>query len=113
MEYTRALGSNAVQFLAAGGSHAIMNLADGEPSPIAFADVRDPVTGRTAVRRVNLDTEAYRTTRRFMRRMERADLADRATLAGMAAAVGLDSAGFSERYGYVVAGDPEHWNWRK
>jgi ATP-dependent phosphofructokinase / diphosphate-dependent phosphofructokinase len=112
MEYTRALGSNAVQFLAQGGSHAIMNLADGEPAPIPFSEVRDPVSGRTAVRRVNLKGGAYRTARRFMRRLERADLASDDTAARMGAKVGLSAADFRERYAYLVEGDPDHWDWQ-
>lgn len=112
MEYTRALGSNAVQFLATGGTHAIINLADGEPAPIPFSEVRDPVSGRTAVRRVRIDSEGYRTSRRFMRRFERADLGDAEFVGRMAAEVGLTSDKLRERYGYLVQGDPEHWNWR-
>ncbi len=112
MEYCRMLGSNAVQFLATGGSHAIMNLANGEPAPIPFSEVRDPVSGRTAVRRVDLDSGAYRTARRFMRRLERADLADDAKVGRMATEVGLSADAFRERYSYLVAGDPEHWDWR-
>jgi len=109
--YCRALGSNAVQFLAVGGTHAIMNLQDGNPAPIPFSEVGDEQNSSTAVRRVDIQSEAYRTARRSMRRMERADLADGDAVSAMAAVVGMDADAFRARYGYITDADPANWDW--
>jgi 6-phosphofructokinase len=93
IDYTRTLGSGAVRFLLSeqkgkklrhGG---LVCLEEGHLRVIPFEELRDPATGRTRVRLVDLQSEHYRVARDYMIRLERRDLEDpqlRAKLAEVA-----------------------------
>jgi 6-phosphofructokinase 1 len=48
----------------------------GHLSVRPFEEFRDPETGRTAVRLVEIDSEDYRVARQYMLRLEKRDLDD-------------------------------------
>ena len=74
VEYTRTLGYGAVRYLLEGGSGALITLKDDRVEPLALSDLLDPETGRIRIRRVDTRSDVYQTARRFMTRLERADL---------------------------------------
>ena len=101
-EYTRNLGYGVVKFLLAGGTGAMVTLQGGRIVPVYFEDILDPRTGKTRVRLVETDTETYEVARKYMIRLERADLEDRDFLGGMASLTNLTPSEFYERYRPVV-----------
>src|SRR5688572_16411211 len=57
--YCRDLGHSAIRFLRDGGSRAMVSIQDGRLVPIPFEDIREPETGRTRVRVVDIRSEGY------------------------------------------------------
>jgi len=109
IEYTRDLGYCAAQFLIEGGSNAMVSIQEGRFVPIPFSSMIDPLTGHTRVRTVAVNSLSYAVARRFMTRLERADLADPQRLAALAAVAGLTPAAFAERFATVVEDEgPAH-----
>ena len=106
IEYTRDLGFCAAQFLIEGGSNAMMSLQEGRFVPIPFSSMIDPATGRTRVRTVEIGSLRYAVARRYMTRLERADLADPERLALLARTAGLAPEAFRSRFAYVVEDEP-------
>src|SRR6187401_366453 len=64
MEYTRDLGYCAAKYLLAGGSAAMVSMQGGHFIPIPFSEMIDSQTGRTRVRRVNINSTRYAIARR-------------------------------------------------
>lgn len=113
VDYTRTLGFGAARFLLAeqvseplrlGGivtlSHA------GHLSVRPFEEFRDPETGRTAVRLVEIDSEDYRVARQYMLRLERRDLDDPEMLEKLAAEAKMPPAEFHQRFSEALNGYP-------
>ncbi len=81
-EYVRALGYGAVEFLLdprtetkkLGG--ALVCLVDGKHQYLDFAQLLDPVTGKSRVRVVDVAKPSYRIAREYMIRLEEEDLVD-------------------------------------
>ena len=93
IDYTRTLGYGAVRFLLQEPKEerlrygGLVCLEDGHRIVIPFSELRDPVTGRTRVRRVDTGSEHYTVARKYMIRLEQRDLLDagmRSTLAAAA-----------------------------
>ena len=101
-EYTRYLGFSAVKFLVNGGSGAMIMLKDGKSIPIKFADLIDPVTKKTKIRTVEIDSDDYHMARRYMIRLEKEDL-EGEMLKKLAAAVKLQPEEFKKRFAVAVA----------
>ena len=101
IDYARSLGYEAAQFLMRGDTGAIITIQDNQAVPMRFEDVRDPETGKTKVRRVNIDSVHYKIARGFMMRLEKGDLDD----PGLANAFKMDHQEFRERYGYLFEGE--------
>jgi 6-phosphofructokinase 1 len=99
--YCRDLGYAAIRFLLAGGSDAMVSVQGGRMVPIPFADIREPGTGRTRVRMVNVESEGYRVAREYMIRLEPDDFSDPSWLAKLAAAGNLSADEFRDRFGYL------------
>ena len=106
MEYCRDLGYCAAKYLLSGGNAAMVSLQGGRFVSIPFSDLLDPVTGRTKVRLVDIESTRYAIARRFMIRIRRDDFDDDAIVAAMAAAAGLNVAEFREQFAYVVENEP-------
>ena len=97
IDYARSLGYEAFQFLQRGDSGAMISLQDNQAVPLYFDDIKDPVTGKTRVRKVNVASVHYRIARGFMLRLEKEDLND----PGLANAYKMTLEEFQKRYGYL------------
>jgi 6-phosphofructokinase 1 len=99
--YCRDLGYAAIRFLLSGGSDAMVSVQGGRMVPIAFADIREPDTGRTRVRLVNTESEGYRVAREYMIRLEPADFEDSSWVEKLALAGNLTADEFRDKFGYL------------
>ena len=99
IDYARNLGYEAMQFLMRGESGSLITIQDNKAVPMTFDEIRDPETGKTKVRRVNVESVHYRIARGFMMRLEPDDLND----PGLANAFRMSLEDFKERYGYLFA----------
>lgn len=99
IDYARSLGYEAVQFLMVGGTGAMITIQGNRALPLYFPEINDPVTGKTKVRFVNIDSVNYRIARGFMVRLEKADLSD----PGIANAYKMGVEEFTERYAYLFS----------
>ena len=97
IDYARSLGYEAMQFLFRGDSGALITIQDNQAVPLRFEDIRDPETGKTMVRKVNIESVHYKIARGFMMRIEKEDLDD----PGLANAFKMEPSEFRERYGYL------------
>src|SRR6266540_783171 len=73
MAYCRALGHAAIRFLLGGGSGAMVSIQNGIMVPLLFDEIRDPNTGKTRVRNVDVTSEGYRVAREYMLRLNYKD----------------------------------------
>ena len=97
IDYARSLGYEAVQFLMNGGSGALITIQDSQAVPMTFDEIKDPATGKTKVRKVNIDSVTYKIARASMMRLEKEDLDD----PGLANAYHLSPEDFKKRYAYL------------
>lgn len=97
IDYARSLGYSAVRFLMRGDSGALISIQNNEAVPMRFEDIKDPATGKTRVRKVNIKSVQYRIARGSMMRMEKEDLDD----PGLANAYRLPPKEFKARYAYL------------
>jgi len=101
VDYTRSLGQAAVEFLVKGGSHATISLQQNQIVPLPFDEMMDPVTGRTEVRKVNIDSWMYRSAYRFMIRLKPEDAHNEPLWAEMASLTNLTVDEMKARFGYL------------
>ena len=108
IDYTRSLGFGAArallsepseQYPAQGG---LICLVGGDIRVMPFDQLRDPGTGRTRVRTVDVEGESYLVARRYMIRLEKSDLADCEMKRRLADAAGIAPDEFRDRFGKVV-----------
>lgn len=111
IEYTRDLGYAAVRFLAEGGTNAMVIIDDNRRRFVPFEQMRDPQTGRTRVRNVDVSAESYLVARRYMQRLTRKDFDDEADVARLAAAANCSVEEFRAQFGALVADEPEEYAW--
>ena len=104
--YCRDLGYAAICFLRDGGSDAMVSIQGGRMVPIAFEDIREPETGRTRVRMVNVESEGYRVAREYMTRLEPSDFRDASWVEKLARAGNMTADEFRERFGYLGGSVP-------
>lgn len=102
IEYTVGLGQGAADYLARGGTGATITIQDGQVKPVPFDEYVDPITGRTRVRMVNLDSFTYRSAHRFMIRLKPEHAQDEEFLKRLAAQTKLNPEKFIERFGYLI-----------
>jgi 6-phosphofructokinase 1 len=74
VQYTRTLGSGAVEFLATGKGDALIALVDGKTVPLAFDGLKDPATGKVRIRRVDVQGALWRNALPLQARLRPADL---------------------------------------
>lgn len=109
IDYTRTLGYGAVRFLISPPPEGSLRtggmvcLADGRLRIIPFDEMRDPVTGRTKTRFVDIASEHYHVAREYMIRLEARDLQDPESLARLAAAAKMEPQDFANRFWPVVS----------
>ena len=108
VDYTRTLGHGAVRGLLSvtdanrltdGG---LVCLENGQTKIVPFEELRDPVTQRTKVRRVDIDSEGYQVARDYMIRLEKEDLADPEMKLQLATAANMAPDEFVARFAHVV-----------
>lgn len=102
IDYTRSLGEAAVAFLLEGGTNATVTVQGTRVVPIPFIDMMDPETGRTEIRKVNLDSFIYRSAYKLMIRLKPQDAQDEALLRSMAEHTKLSLDEFKSRFGYLL-----------
>lgn len=69
IQYTRDLGHSAVEYLYKGGNGGLI-LGD---EVMSFEDLRDPATGKTKVRLVDINSMTFKVARQYMTRLEVSD----------------------------------------
>jgi 6-phosphofructokinase 1 len=102
IDYTRSLGEAAVSFLLSGGSNATISLQQNQVKPLPSETIMDPVTGRTEVRLVNIDSFTYQSAYKFMIRLKPQNAGDDLLLARLAMQTNLTLDEFKARYGYLI-----------
>jgi len=100
-EYCRDLGYSAVRLLLGGGTAAMVSIQEGRLVPIPFDDLREPETGKTRVRLVDIQSEGFRVARAYMIRLEAEDFAHAAWVDRLADAAHLTPGAFRERFEYL------------
>jgi 6-phosphofructokinase len=101
--YCRDLGYSAIRFLLSGGSGAMVSIQGGRLVPISFDEMREPVSGKTRIRLVNIEREGYRVAREYMTRLEARDFADPAWVEKMALAGNLTADQFRSTFGHLAS----------
>ena len=101
-EYTRDLGYGAVKFLMGGGSGAMVTLIGGKIEPLSFKDSIDPLTGKTKVRLVDIDTESYEVACEYMIKLNRGDLQNNESVEKYAKVSNITPDAFVEKFGYLA-----------
>ena len=108
IDYTRTLGFGAARALLSEPSEqfpergGLICLVGGDIKVMPFDQLRDPETGRTRVRTVDVEGESYLVARKYMIRLEKSDLDDEAMRGRMADAAGMTPREFVDRFGSVV-----------
>jgi 6-phosphofructokinase len=101
VEYTRTLGYGAIRFLLSGGSGALVCLRGGKVAPVPFEELLDASGNRVRVRLVDTSTEAYEVGRKYMIRLDAADLQE-PRVSALAALTHLSSSQFQQRFQPLV-----------
>jgi 6-phosphofructokinase 1 len=104
-EYCRELGYGVVKFLAEGGSGAMMTRQGERIVAMPFADMLDPVTGRTRLRLVDTQAEVFEVARHYMIRLGPSDFKTEGQVHRLAAAANMTADEFRARFGHM-ANDP-------
>jgi ATP-dependent phosphofructokinase / diphosphate-dependent phosphofructokinase len=108
IDYTRTLGYGAVRFLTSDSSDAnlrdggVVCLIEGHLQIVPFDDMRDPVTGRTRIRLVDVRSEHYRVAHDYMIRLEPSDLEDPTMLQKLAEAAHVTPEEFRRQFAFVT-----------
>jgi ATP-dependent phosphofructokinase / diphosphate-dependent phosphofructokinase len=101
-EYCRDLGHGAVRFLIGGGTAAMISVQAGRLVPIPFDELREPGTGRTRIRLVDIASEGYRVARAYMIRLEADDFQYAAWVDKLADAANLTPGEFRQHFEHLV-----------
>ena len=102
IDYTRNLGYAAVEFLLKGETDAMITIQDNQVKPLAFDQIRDPVTGKTRIRRVNTRSLSYQVAKSFMIRLEENDFKSPVLLKKLALVTNATPDDFIKKYQDVV-----------
>jgi 6-phosphofructokinase 1 len=107
IDYTRTLGYGAVRFLLSEPEEelsygGLVCLEGGHLHVLPFAQLRDPETGRTRIRVVDVHSEHYNVAREYMIRLERRDLEDPARRAKLADAAKMTPEEFEREFAQAV-----------
>jgi len=106
IDYTRSLGEAAVAFLLDGGTNATVTVQGTRVVPIPFDEMMDQETGRTEVRKVNLESFIFRSAYKLMIRLKSDDSEDDELLGKMAEHTKLSLEEFKARFGYLLGLEP-------
>lgn len=102
IDYTRTLGHGAVRFLLEDSPNVIQGamicIVGNEQRAVPFEDMRDPETGKTAIRMVDTNNLYYDVARRYMIRLEESDLEDEEMLKQLADSASMQPDAFKRRF---------------
>ena len=105
IDYTRTLGHGAVRFLLSDVPEnkrtdrgAMICMVDSQLKAVPFEDMRDPKTGKTTIRMVDIENLYYDVARRYMIRLENSDLEDTELLAKLAEQAAMRPDAFKRRF---------------
>ena len=105
IDYTRTLGHGAVSFLLSDPEEddrttqgAMICIVDNQLRAVPFEDMRDPNTGKTAIRMVDTNSLYYDVARRYMIRLEQSDLQDDELVQQLADAASMPPDAFKCRF---------------
>ncbi len=101
LKYTRNLGYCAVKYLLNGGDSALISMKKGRMNPISFEKLIDKKTGKTVVRYVDLNTESYEVSQKYMIKLLKSDLEDPAKLRKLAKETNLTKKQFKEYFSEI------------
>ncbi len=105
-EYTRDLGYQAVRYLLSDNpkhkGNAMISVDNGKLHPLLFENIIDPETKKTAIRYVDINSDAYIVGRSYMVRLDKLDFSDAEMLPKLAASAKMTEKDFKARYGYMV-----------
>ena len=105
LTYSRDLAHGAVRLLCDPPKGlprgAMVTIQGGDLVPVPFDGMIDPVTNRTRIRRVDLESYSYSVARAYMVRLERADFESPELLGAMASEARLTPEQFRLRFGYI------------
>ena len=110
IDYTRTLGYGAVHFLLSKPEDELLRhggmvcLESGHLRVVPFEELRDPATGRTRVRLVDVRSEHYEVAREYMLLLERHDLEDPEMRGKLAEAAKMTPDVFKEKFASAVSG---------
>ncbi|MFO7891594.1 MAG: diphosphate--fructose-6-phosphate 1-phosphotransferase [bacterium] len=106
LEYTRDLGYNAFRYLMSKKpehqKNAMIIVDNGVLRPLSFDEMMDLKTGKTAVRFVNIEGEAYNIARKYMIRLEKRDIEEKEMLKKMSEIANMSENEFIERFQYLI-----------
>lgn len=105
MEYTRDLGYCAARYVIEGGDQALISMQRGLFTPVPFAQIMDPVTGRMRVRMVDVESDRYKIARSYMLRLRKEDMEEKVELARLSQAANMKPSEFVARFQYLVEND--------
>jgi len=109
IDYTRTLGYGAIHFLLSEAADeglrygGLVCLHSGRLHVLTFDEIRDPVTGRTRTRLVDIGSEHYNVAREYMIRLEPPDLQDPKMLGKLAAAANMTPEEFENTFAHVTS----------
>ncbi len=96
-EYTRNLGYGAVRFLKSGGTASTIISDAHDIQPVPFSEFID-ASGRSKVRKVDINSQIYQVARKYMIRLEPGDFEGK-QLRRLAAIAQLEPEEFQRRFG--------------
>lgn len=101
IEYARALGYGAVRSLMdrhGSTTDGMVYVENGRLAVLPFSELRDPLSGRTRVRQLDLHSLQYEVASKYMIRLQPEDINDPEKLKRLAAAANLPSSQFQESF---------------
>lgn len=79
----------------------MITLDEGRLRPVSFVEMVDPATGKTKVRLVDINSEAYEVGRKYMIRLEKEDFKPCA-LEALAKAAKMSVSEFRKHFEYLI-----------
>lgn len=102
LKYTRNLGYCAVKFLLNGGNGCLISLKKGRMNPIPFDSLIDHRTGKIKVRYVDLKTESYEVSQKYMIKLTRNDIEDPNKLKNLVSQTNLTKKQFIDYFSEII-----------
>lgn len=107
IEYTHKLGVGAVRYLFNGFSKrdnrgALISIQEEKIVPIPFDKIINPETGRTEVRKVDINSDLYRAARSMMVKIEEKDFKNEKFLSEIASIARMSVEEFKKKYHSII-----------